>query len=135
MWYRSRNGKKITSSLFFPPFLSALFFLPSFQCFLFFSLSLALLHFFFLSSWIMNILLLYIEQQHKVISGSVYFKKKVINDKTIMIKLESVSWFIYSDWTLDSHWRIIMKDETSQMGINRFSLMGINEWLTIYIYE
>ena len=96
----------------------------SFSSFLLFPLSLSL--YFSLSlSCIMIIQLLHIEHQRKVISGSIYLEEKVTNDKTITIELESVSWFILVFWTLDSHWLIMMKDETGQPGIPRFILMGI----------
>lgn len=116
----NRSGKKLRFLCSLSLALSFRSFLPSFQCFAF-----ALLPFSF------SVLVL--DHDHtiithwtttKVISGGLYFERKVINDKTITIELESVSWFIFVFWTLDSHWLIIMKDETSQMGINGSSLMG-----------
>ncbi len=86
MSYSSRSGKKLRFLSSLSPFLIALFLLPfnAFSSSLFPTL-------FFFSCWIMIIQLLHIEQQQKVISGSVYLEKKVINDKTITIELESVS--------------------------------------------
>lgn len=71
------------------------------------------------------------EREEKVISGSIYLrrekkKERVTNDKTITIRLESVSWFLVRWWTLASHWWIIIKDETSQMGMVTVTLR--REW-------
>lgn len=71
------------------------------------------------------------KREKKVISGSIYLrrekkKERVTNDKTITIRLESVSWFLVRWWTLASHWWIIIKDETSQMGMVTVTLR--REW-------